>query len=115
MTTNLITDLLESNGFTAIVVFVDWMSKMVHFVHCTKEVTAPEYARIFADTVFRLHSLLEVIIADQDPRFTSKFSTSLLDLLGTNLWFSIAFHLQTYGQSERMIQTLENFLRPYVE
>ena len=45
-------DLPESNGFIAIVVFVDRMTKMVHFAPCTKEVTAPEYAKIFVDTVF---------------------------------------------------------------
>ena len=115
VTTDLVTDLPESNGFTAIAVFVDRMTKMVHFAPCTKEVTAPEYARIFVDTVFRLHGLPEVIISDRDPRFTSKFWTSLFDLLGTDLRFSTAFHPQTDGQSERMIQTLENFLRPYVE
>ena len=74
-----------------------------------------EYAQIFVDNVFRLHGLPEVIISDRDPRFTGKFWRSLFDLLGTDLRFSIAFHPQTDGQSEQMIQTLENFLRPYVE
>ena len=113
--TDLVTDLPESNGFTVIVVFVDCMTKMVHFAPCTKEVTVPEYARIFVNTVFRLHGLPEVVISDRDPRFTNKFWTSLFDLLGTDLRFSIAFHPQIDGQSERMIQTLENFLRPYFE
>ena len=74
-----------------------------------------EYAQIFVDNVFRLHSLPEVIISDRDPRFTGKFWRALLDLLGTDLHFSTAFHPQTDGQSERMIQTLENFLRLHVE
>ena len=67
------------------------------------------------DHVFRLHGLPEVIISDQDPCLTGKFWKSLFDLLGTDLRFSTAFHLQTDGQSERMMQTMENFLRPYVE
>ena len=32
-----------------------------------------------------------------------------------DLQFSTAFHLQIDGQSERMIQIAENFLRPYVK
>ena len=99
----------------AIAVFVDKLSKMVHFAACTKEITAMEYAQLFVDHVFRLHGLPEVIISDRDPRFTSKFWQSLFDLLGTDLRFSTAYHPQTDGQSERMIQTLENFLWPYVE
>ena len=89
--------------------------KMVHLVGCKKEVTAMEYAQIFVDHVFWLHGLLEVIMSDRDPRFTGKFWRSLFDLLGTDLRFSITFHPQTDGQSERMIWMLENFLRPYVE
>lgn len=72
VTTNLVTDLLESQGFTAIVVFVDKVTKMSHFSPCTKEVNAMEYAKIFINNVFQLHSLPKVIISDQDPRFTSK-------------------------------------------
>jgi hypothetical protein len=115
VTTDLVTDLPESDGYTAVAVFVDRMTKMVHFAPCTKEVTAPEYARLFIDHVFKLHGLPEVIISDRDPRFTSRFWRSLFELLGTDLRFSTAFHPQTDGQSERTIQTLENFLRPYVE
>ena len=92
VTTDLVTDLPESNGFTAIIVFVDKLTKMVHLAGCKKEVTAKEYAQIFIDNVFRLHGFLEVIISDRNPHFTGKFWRSLFDLLGTDLRFSIAFH-----------------------
>ena len=109
------TDLPESWGYTAIAVFVDRLSKMVHFAPCRKEITAEEYARLFVDTVFRFHGTPKVIISDRDPRFTSKFWTQLLKLLGMDLRFSTAFHPQTDGQSEVTICVLENFLQPYVE
>ena len=44
VTTDLVTDFLESNGFAAIVVFVDKLTKMVHPTGCKQEVTAMEYA-----------------------------------------------------------------------
>ena len=52
VTTDLVTDLPESGGFTAIAVFVDKLTKMVHFVGMNKEVTTMEYAQIFVDMVF---------------------------------------------------------------
>ena len=116
VTTDVVTDLPESNGFTTIVVFVDKLTKMVHLTGCEKEVTDCDLCpQIFVDNVFQLHGLPEVIISDRDPQFTGKFWHALFNLLGTDLRFSIAFHPQTDGQSERMIQALENFLRPYVE
>ena len=55
---DLVTDLPKSNGFTAIIVFVDKLTKMVHLAGCKNEVTAMEYAQIFiANSVFRLHGL----------------------------------------------------------
>ena len=44
VTANLVTDLPLSNGFMAIVVFVDKLTKIVHLVGCKMEVTAMEYA-----------------------------------------------------------------------
>ncbi|KZV21106.1 Retrotransposon protein, Ty3-gypsy subclass [Dorcoceras hygrometricum] len=49
-----------------------------------------------------------------DPRFTLRFWISLHKSLGTKLTFSTAFHPQTYGQSERVIQILEDLLRACV-
>ena len=97
---DLVTDLPESNGYTAIAVFMDKLMKMVHLAPCTKEMTAMEYAKLFVDHIFQLHGVLEVIISDWDPHFTGKFWKSLFDLLGTDLRFSTTFHPQTDGQSE---------------
>ena len=67
--TDLVTDLSKSDGYMAIAVFVNKLTKMVHFAPCRKEVDAMKYARIFMDTVFRLHGLPKVIISDCDPHF----------------------------------------------
>nr|GFC13690.1 putative reverse transcriptase domain-containing protein [Tanacetum cinerariifolium] len=48
---------------------------------------------------------------DRDPRFASNFWRSLQNALGTRLDMSTAYHLETDGQSERTIQTLEDMLR----
>ena len=92
ITTDLVTDLPESNGYMAIAVFMDKLTKMVHLAPCTKEVTAMEYAKLFVDRVFQLHGLPEVIIFDGNPRFIGKFWKSLFDLLGMDLCFTMAFH-----------------------
>ena len=70
---DLVTDLPESEGKTAIAIFVDRLSKMVHFAPCTKEISAKKYAQLFSDHVFKHHGLPEVIISDRDARFTSRF------------------------------------------
>ena len=113
--TELVIDLLESEGMTAIAVFVNRLTQMVHFIPCRKDITTQQYTRLFIDHVFKLHGLPEVIISDRDLRFLSKFWDELFAHLGTDLWFSTAFHPQTDGQSEVINRAMENFLRPYVE
>ena len=49
ITTDLVTDLPESEGKIAIAVFMDRLTKMVHFFPCTKEITAAEFARLFVN------------------------------------------------------------------
>ncbi|KAL1112682.1 hypothetical protein V6Z11_D02G141900 [Gossypium hirsutum] len=62
-------------------------------------------------TFLRLHGVPISIVLDRDPRFTSLFWKKLQDALGTKLHFSTAFHPQTDGQFERIIQILKDMLR----
>ena len=64
ITTDLVTDLPESYGKTAITVFIDRLTKMTHMAPCTKEVTASQYARLFMDNIFWLHGMPQMIIFD---------------------------------------------------
>ncbi|GJS62305.1 putative reverse transcriptase domain-containing protein [Tanacetum coccineum] len=51
---------------------------------------------------------------DRDGRFASHLWKALQEALGTRLDMSIAYHPETDGQSERIIQTLEDMLRACV-
>ena len=115
VTMDLITQLpVTTQGNDAIVVFVDKFTKMVHYAATTTTCTADQVARIFFDTVIRLHGIPKHIISDRDRRFTSRFWRELWTLCGTQLKMSTAYHPQTDGQTERANRTLEEILRHYV-
>ena len=62
----------------------------------------------------RLHGVPLSIISDRGPRFTSHVWKSFHKGLGSQVNLSTAFHPQTDGQAERIIQTLEDMLRACV-
>jgi hypothetical protein len=68
-------------------------------------------AKIYVNEVMRLHGVPVSIVSDRDPRFTSRLWPSIQRALGTNLNINTAFHLQIDGQSERVIQIIEDLLR----
>lgn len=98
----------------SITVFVDKLSKQVHFVPSKSTNTATDVAHIFFNNVFRLHGMPRTIVSDRDSKFTSKFWQELTRLMDIKLAMSTAFHPQTDGQSERANQTLESMLRAFV-
>ena len=95
----------------AIWVIVDKLTKSAHFLPIRMDYTLEKYAELYIDEIVRLHGVPISIISDRDPRFTSRFWEKLHEALGTRLNFSTAFHPQTDGQSERVIQVLEDMLR----
>ena len=104
-----------ASGNDAVVVFVDRLSKMVHFAAIKKTITAEELAAVFFNHVVKLHGLPEAIISDRDPKFTSDFWQALFAKLGTRLKMSTPAHPQSDGQSERSIRTLLQVLRAYTQ
>ncbi|MBW0566142.1 hypothetical protein O181_105857 [Austropuccinia psidii MF-1] len=57
--------------------------------------------------------LCKNIISDRHPKFTSALWTNLNRLLSKKLSFSTAYHPQTDGLAERMIQNLEDMIRRF--
>jgi hypothetical protein len=84
------------------------------FVACKEALSAKEFAELYVDHVFRLHGLSRELTTDRDTRFTSAFWQGLTELLGTRIVMSSSFHPQTDGQTQRINQTLETYLRRYV-
>ncbi|KAA3488295.1 ty3-gypsy sub-class retrotransposonable element polyprotein [Gossypium australe] len=89
-----------------------WLPQLsAHFLPVRTDYTLQKLAKLYIAEVVRLHGVPVSIISDRDPRFTSRFWKALHEALGTRLIFSTAFHPQTDGQSERVIQILEDMLR----
>ncbi|KAL6328610.1 hypothetical protein AAG906_003295 [Vitis piasezkii] len=98
-------------GNNAIWVIVDRLTKSAHFLPMKVNFSLDRLASLYVKEIVRMHGVPVSIVSDRDPRFTSRFWHSLQKALGTKLSFSTAFHPQTDGQSERVIQVLEDLLR----
>jgi len=100
----------KSKGYDSICVIVWYLTKIAYFVptHMTADA-------LFIENILRLHGIPQVRISDRYPKFSSKFWKSLFKTLETQLRFSIAFHPDSDGQTERMNQILGIMLRHYVD
>jgi hypothetical protein len=110
-----VTQLPESNGYTAICVFVDRFTKMAHFAPTTDNVDAEGTVQLFLERVFSAHGLPDDVTSDRGVTFTSKFTTSVFKALHIEQNLSTAFHPRTDGQTERVNSILEQYLRCYID
>ena len=76
----------------AIWVIVDLLTKSAHFLPINVEDSLEKLAQLYVDEIMRLHGVPVSIVSDRDPRFTSRFWSSLQTALGTRLHFSTTFH-----------------------
>ncbi|MBW0544397.1 hypothetical protein O181_084112 [Austropuccinia psidii MF-1] len=98
-------------SYNACLVLFDRYSKTQMFLPCHKNDTSMDTAIMMWNKFISHTGLLQNIISERDPKFTSALWTNLHNLFGTNLSFSTAYHPQTDGIAERIIQTLEDMIR----
>ena len=116
MSLDFITSLpVTSKGNDSILVIVDCLSKMAHFVATKSTINAAETVELLADRLVRYHGLPRVLISDRDPRFVSEIYRQMCKRFAIKRAMSSAYHPQSDGQTERVNRTLEQMLRPYIQ
>ncbi|KAA3470742.1 DNA/RNA polymerases superfamily protein [Gossypium australe] len=95
-------------------VVVDRLTNSTHFIPIRYDYSLDRLAELYIYEIVRLYGVPLSIVSDRYPRFTSRFWKKLQEALGTELHFSTAIHPQTDGQSERIIQILEDMLKCYI-
>ncbi|POM73160.1 Retrovirus Polyprotein [Phytophthora palmivora] len=91
----------SQEGFDSIMVVVDRLTKPL------------ETAKLCRDRVFVLHGLPREILSDRDSKFTSAVWTNFCEMLGTQQKLTTAFRQQANSVTERINQTIENYLRVF--
>jgi hypothetical protein len=114
VTCDFITDLLPSNGFDSIMVVVDHgLSKGVVYIPCNKTVTAEQTAQLYIDHVWKRYGFPKIFISDRGPQFSSIVFKEICQTMKIDQRMSTAFHPQTDGETERVNQELETYLRMF--
>ncbi|ESK81775.1 hypothetical protein Moror_5377, partial [Moniliophthora roreri MCA 2997] len=113
-TMDLIMDLPECDGMDSILVVVDHSSmKGVIFTPCTKTTDATRIAELLIQHLYRRFGLPDHIISDRDPRFAAEVFQEMGRQLSIKHSMSTAFHPQTDGETERVNQEIEVYLRAF--
>ncbi|KAL3709190.1 hypothetical protein TMatcc_002980 [Talaromyces marneffei ATCC 18224] len=108
-----IVKLPESDGYDSIMVVVDRLTKMRHFIPCTEELGAEDAADLFLKHIWKVHGLPRTIVSDRGPQWRSRFWRRLCLQLKIRPIISTTDHAQTDGQTERMNEILEAYLRAF--
>jgi len=86
------TKLPLAQGYNSILVVVDRLTKMAHFIPTTEKTTAGGLAQLFRDNVWKLHGLPESIISDRGLQFAAGVMRELNAMLGIDSKLLTAFY-----------------------
>lgn len=103
----------NSDGFDAILVIVDRLSKQGIFIPTHNTCTSEDLALLFVLHVFSKHGVPGHVTSDRGSEFVSRFFRSLGKALDMRLHHTSGYHPEGDGQTERVNQTLEQYLRIY--
>jgi hypothetical protein len=104
----------SQKGHDAILVVVDQLSKVAHFLLVKETITASQLAELYISRIVSLHGIPKEISSDRGGLFTSMFWESFQEAMGTHITWSSAYHPQSQGQVKRVNQVHEDMLRACV-
>ena len=95
ISTDFIVKLPLAQGYDAILVVCDHLTKMAHFIPTTEKTSVAGLAWLFRDNIWKLHGLPESIISDRGAQFAAGMMRELNKRLGIRTKLSIVYYLQT--------------------
>jgi hypothetical protein len=117
ITFDFVTSLFESREYNVILMMIDRLSKMHHYISCItdeNETTAKETAKLLIQHVWKLHELFITMISNRDSQFISLIWDTICKMLKIKAKLFIAFHSETNEQSEIFNQKMKKYFRVYV-
>ena len=110
-----IVNLPWSEGYNAVYVVVDRLTKHASFIPTTTGLDAVGFANLFVKAIACRFGLPESIITDRDPRWSSDFWMEVAKALRTRMSLSSSHHPQHDGQTEVVNKLLTTMIRAFVE
>jgi len=87
---------------------------MIRLMAITTSIFSSKVARIYRDDIWKIHGIPKKIISNRGPQFVLTFMGELCKVLGIKRAMSMAYHPQIDGQTKRINQEIEVFLRHYI-
>ncbi len=117
ITLDFVIELSKSRDYNAILMIINRLSKMHHYISCTtdeNETTTEKTAKLLIQHVWKLHELLITMISDRDSQFISLIWDIICRMLKIKAKLFTVFHSKTNEQSEIFNQKMKRYLRVYV-
>jgi len=89
----------------------DSITKHAHFLSTVTTISAAGAAHLFLNHVWKHYGLPQRVVSDRGPQFIAEFTWELYRLLRIKLAATTTYHPQGDGQTERVNQELEQYLR----
>ncbi|UTT89899.1 hypothetical protein NDA17_006194 [Ustilago hordei] len=103
----------DSKTYDSILVIVDRLTKFAILAPTHKTVTAKQTAVLLYGHMVRLFGYPDHMVSDRGRQFISGAWKAFAEQMGVKHSLSTAYHPQTDGQTERVNQVIEQYLRMY--
>ncbi|KAJ1572240.1 hypothetical protein NDA11_000860 [Ustilago hordei] len=103
----------DSKTYDSILVIVDRLTKFAILAPTHKTVTAKQTAVLLYGHMVRLFGYPDHMVSDRGRQFISGAWKAFAEQMGVKHSLSTAYHPQTDGQTERVNQVVEQYLRMY--
>ena len=119
LTMNFVTKLFESKTwnevvYDSILVVMNRLTKMIHYISVTKTMIAKNLAEILIREIIRLHDFSSSITINRSSIFIFKYHDSLCYALKIKLKLSTTYHSQIDDQTKRQNSIMKQYFRAFV-